>query len=129
MRLETMLDQIEADKGFTYQSEANGWRLSIDKQLSIWLKEQVAGVRLWIPLSKLDEENSLNHLLLVMRANLFGQGTGRGLISLDQSTNEFQYSIDHPWEANYDKCLDLIEEICNFAEYWQQALALEGTEG
>jgi len=125
MELELALSQLQDEMVFTYEQEGSQYLVSIDEDLTLWIKGQVAGIRLWCDLIELPDDNRLEVLKLVMRANLFGQGAGNGIISLDKVSQNLTYSIDYPWEINYEIFTGLIEQVCNYKEYWEKATRLE----
>lgn len=60
--------------------------------------------------------------LRLMEANLLGQGTGGGVISLDTQENFLTLSLDLPYEMDYVKFKEQIEDFVNYLSYWREEI-------
>lgn len=67
-----------------------------------------------------DQEKLFRHLL---EANLLGQGTGRGCLSITPTEREVRLTLSLPIEVPYSEWREYLEEFLNFAEYWRTELA------
>lgn len=59
----------------------------------------------------------------VMHANLFGKGTGEGVIGLNEEGTTLTFTKKFPFEMNYAEFKSQIEDFVNYADLWQKKLS------
>ncbi len=69
------------------------------------------------PLPKKKKED---FLMLLMKANFLGQGTGGGALGLKEDESSLTLSLSLPYEMNYKAFKDSLEDFTNFVEYWKK---------
>lgn len=62
-------------------------------------------------------------LLKMMKANFLGQGTGGGVLGMNEDESFLTLSLSLPYEMNYRAFRDAIEEFVNYLEYWKTETA------
>jgi len=67
-------------------------------------------------------------LMLLMKANFLGQGTGGGALGLKEDESSLTLSLSLPYEMNYKVFKDSLEEFANFIDYWKKELVRHETE-
>lgn len=77
------------------------------------------------PLPKKKKED---FLMLLMKANFLGQGTGGGALGLKEDESSLTLSLSLPYEMNYKVFKDSLEEFANFIDYWKKELARHDKE-
>lgn len=60
--------------------------------------------------------------ILLMKANLIGQGTGGSTIALNEDESFLTLSLGLPYELNYKAFKETLEEFTNFADYWKKEI-------
>lgn len=126
VNLEEQLAELKNEMGLTYKQEGSKYRVFIDEDLTLSIKRELAGLRLWCDLKPLPKKNRLEQLKFVMRANLFSQGVGsKGIISMNNASKNLVYSIDHPLDVKYNTFKDLVEQVCNYKELLVKAIQTE----
>lgn len=58
-------------------------------------------------------------LLKLMKANFLGQGTGSGVLGMNEDESFLTLSLSLPYEINYRAFKDAVEEFVNYLEYWK----------
>lgn len=72
------------------------------------------------PCPKEKREQLFSHML---HGNLFGQGTGGGVIGLDEKGEGVSLSLAMPWEMDYKEFRDALEEFINYIDFWTNELS------
>ncbi len=67
-------------------------------------------------------KNREDFLILVMRANFLGQGTGGSIIGVDKEEKFLTLSSPISYEIEFKPFRELIEDFLNFVEYWREEL-------
>jgi len=57
--------------------------------------------------------------IYLMRANLLGQGAGGARIGLDPDEKFLTLSLGLPYEMNYQKFKETVEDFVNYLIYWR----------
>lgn len=68
-------------------------------------------------------KNREDFYLLLMRANFLGQGTGRSVIGMDAEEKNLTLSSYIPYELDFKKFKEIVEDFINFIDYWKDELA------
>ena len=63
-----------------------------------------------------------------MEANLFGQGTGGGVLGISPERQIFIFSKKILQDLNYQEFKEKIEEFVNYVEFWRLEIATYGGE-
>ena len=66
------------------------------------------------------EKNMEEFFMLIMHANLFGIGTGGGVIGLNNEGKEIFFSLYYPQKTSYNGFKDLVEDFVNWMDVWQK---------
>lgn len=90
---------------------------------SIDFREMPKGFSMWSPIGACPPNNKEDFYLLAMRANYLGQGTGKSVIGMDQEEKNLTLSSFIPYEMDYKKFKETVEDFINFIEYWKDELA------
>lgn len=72
------------------------------------------------PLPKKKKED---FLMLLMKANFLGQGTGGSTLGLKEDESCLTLSLSLPYEMNYKAFKDNLEDFTNFVEFWKKETA------
>ena len=57
-----------------------------------------------------------------MRGNFLGQGTGGGVLAMDDNEKFLTLTLTMPYDINYKNFKETLEDFVNFADYWRQEL-------
>ena len=98
--------------------------LKINEDLEIKIFDLDPGFYFHSDLIYLKEEEKKEDLFIyLMKANLLGQGTGKGSIGIDKDENLLTLAYDIPYEVNYVKFKEKLEDFVNYAIYWKKEIA------
>ena len=61
--------------------------------------------------------------IYLMKANLLGQGTGGGVISLDQDEKFLTLCLVLPYDMKYKIFKDALEDFTNYLDFWKKELS------
>lgn len=103
--------------------EKNGpIHMVIDPAQSIDFRELPKGFSMWSRIGECPPKNKEDFYLLIMRANYLGQGTGNYVIGMDQEEKHLTLSSYIPYEIDFKKFKETVEDFVNFIEYWKDEL-------
>ena len=68
----------------------------------------------------LPKKKTEDFLMLLMKANFLGQGTGGATLGLKEDESFLTLSLSLPYEMNYKAFKDSLEEFANFVEFWKK---------
>ncbi len=68
----------------------------------------------------LPKKKTEDFLMLLMKANFLGQGTGGATLGLKEDESYLTLSLSLPYEMNYKAFKDSLEEFANFIEFWKK---------
>ena len=88
--------------------------------LSIAMKDLDPGFYLASDIAPLPKKKKEDFLMLLMKANFLGQGTGGAALGLKEDESFLTLSLSLPYEMNYNMFKDSLEEFANFVEYWKK---------
>jgi len=126
MELEDYITQLCQDYQISFYKEGEKFYLTIDEDLTFSLHKQITGIRIKATIATLPEKEEELVTRLLMRANLFGQGTGGGIIGLDKDGEHFTYRYEIPNDLSYKQFGETIEDASNWVKYWQRAISMLG---
>jgi hypothetical protein len=104
------------------KNDQNAYRLNLSPEMQIEIKQLEPGVSFQAPLGPLQTPKREELLTLLMQANFLGQGTGGGVIGLDESEKSLTLSLAFPYDMNYKHFRDSIEDFTNYVDYWREEL-------
>lgn len=93
--------------------------LALGSEMKISVKELDEGFSLFAQIAPLPAQKREELLMLLMRANFLGQGTGGAAIGLDREEKFLTLSLGIPYEMNYRAFRETIEDFANFVDYWR----------
>lgn len=125
--IHNLLKEIELNKEPS-KIDLSTYQIELTPNLSILIKSMDPGYYFQMALCPIPEMEAEMLFISLMEANLFGQGTGGGIlgISLDGKTLVFSKKILQ--DLNYQEFKDKIEEFINYAEFWRSEIARTGEE-
>jgi hypothetical protein len=104
-------DGLHADENKVYT-------LNLGEGLIIQYADLNPGLELMSYLGGLVEENKETFLMALMRVNLFGKGTGGGILGYDPRNRNISYSLAFPHSLTYKEFRHAIEDFINYVELW-----------
>jgi hypothetical protein len=96
--------------------------------LDIAFKDLEPGFYFLSNVGPLPTKKKEDFLMLVMKANFLGQGTGGGALGLKEDESCLTLSLSLPYEMNYKAFKDSLEEFANFTDYWKKETVRHETE-
>ncbi|MBS0605020.1 MAG: type III secretion system chaperone [Verrucomicrobia bacterium] len=123
--LEPFINTIVADLELgppPQKEEGNVYKLNLNPQISIVIKELDPGVSFWGRIGPCPTIKKEELFILLMKANFLGQGTGGAAIALDENENFLTLSSVLPYDMNYKMFKDALEDFANFLDYWREEL-------
>jgi hypothetical protein len=109
-------ENLEKDK-------LNQYTLSFSKYLKIHARTINEGFYFTAKLGTIPYEKSEEFFKYVLLANLFGQGTGGGVIGLTEDGKILELSYFHEEKLSYKQFRDIIEEFVNWVDMWQKKIS------
>jgi hypothetical protein len=94
----------------------------------IALKDLEPGYYFYSNIGPLPTKKKEDFLMMVMKANFLGQGTGGGALGLKEDESSLTLSLSLPYEMNYKAFKDNLEEFANFVDYWKKETVRHETE-
>lgn len=98
------------------------FHVDFGSEMRVSIKEVDEQVLFTTKIGDLPEPKREELVILLMKANLLGQGTGGSAIGLDASEKFLTLSLAIPYDINYKLFRDSIEDFTNFADYWRKEL-------
>jgi len=93
-------------------------KLALDVKLILELRKLETGMYLHTRLPEIPENDKELFLEHIMSANLLGQGTGEGVLGLEQDEKFLTLSAAFPYEMDYRTFKEKLEDFANIAAYW-----------
>jgi Tir chaperone protein (CesT) family len=127
MALETYARKLGEDLHLTEQfvrTDEGGFKINLSPTLIVTLDPVEDGALFAAEVGRVGEvaePESLWELLLL--ANLFGQGTGGAVLSLDSSGTKVRLHQAFPFELPYVQFKEQLEQFVNYAEFWEKELS------
>lgn len=120
--LKTLLQQLCQDLGLDTVppvDEQQFHQLKIGA-FDIGLKDLDPGFYFSSNIGPLPKKKTEDFLMLLMKANFLGQGTGGATLGLKEDESFLTLSLSLPYEMNYKAFKDSLEEFANFVEFWKK---------
>lgn len=89
---------------------------------NIAIKELEPGYYLCSEIGPLPKNKEEEFLMLAMKANFLGQGTGGSTIGLKENESSLTLSLHLPEEMPYRGFKDYLEEFINYLDYWTKTI-------
>jgi hypothetical protein len=97
-------------------------RVMISPDRSIDFHEHAKGFSMWSRIGECPPKHKEDFYLLLMRANFLNQGTGNGTVGMEQEEKHLTLSSYIPYELDFKKFKETVEEFVNFVDYWKDEL-------
>lgn len=123
--LEKLLQNLVNDLELQEQplrNEVGTYSLKLTSQMQIDLKELDPGCFFYTQIYPMFQVKQEELLIYLMKANLLGQGTGEGVIALDEQEKFLTLSLTLPYDMNYTSFKHALEDFVNYADYWKEEL-------
>lgn len=104
------------------KSEEGFRKFPLNEALTIEVKMLEPGVLFYSPIAECPEKKQEELFILLMKANLFGQGTFGGAIGYEREENLLTLSSAFPYEMKYLAFRDALEDFANVVDYWKGAV-------
>jgi hypothetical protein len=130
MMLKNLLQQLYQDLGLgaiPSPDEQKMHHLKISS-LDISMTDLDPGFYFSSNIGPLPKKKKEDFLMLLMKANFLGQGTGGAALGLKDDESSLTLSLSLPYEMNYKTFKDSLEEFVNFIDYWKKELIKHETE-
>lgn len=89
---------------------------------AIDFRELAKGFSMWSRIGECPAKNKEDFYLYAMRANFLGQGTGNYVLGIDPEEKHLTLSSHLPYEMDFKKFKETVEDFVNFVDYWKEAL-------
>ena len=111
---ELRLENVPVDEHLIHHLKINSYQIS--------MKDLDPGCYLFSNLGSLPEKKKEDFLMLLMKANFLGQGTGGAAFGLKEDESFLTLSLSLPYEMNYKAFKDSLEDFVNFIDYWKKEI-------
>lgn len=116
--LHNLLKDIELDINPS-KLDPMSYQIDLTLDLSITIKATDPGYFVQVPIYQIPEVEAETLYMNLMEANLFGQGTGGGVLGISSNGNQFVFSKKILQDLNYQEFKEKIEEFINYADFWR----------
>lgn len=120
--IHNLLKEIDLSKKSTKIDE-NTYQIDLSSDLSITIKKIDPGYYLQTPICEVPDLEAEMLFISLMEANLFGQGTGGGVLGISPDGDSFVFSKKILNDINYQQFKEKIEEFVNYVEFWRMEIA------
>jgi len=121
------ITQLAADleiPGVLEPSKNGVFLFPITDDLVLEMKEHTpVGFRLFSPVAPLPKLKVEELLILLMKANLYGQGTRGAILGLDEKEEVLTLSLDLLEDTDYRTFKGIVEDFANIVDYWREEVA------
>ena len=120
--LKNLLEQLCQDLGMETVPPVDEQKFHQMKigTFNIAMKDLDPGVYFSSNIGPLPKKKTEDFLMLLMKANFLGQGTGGATLGLKEDESFLTLSLSLPYEMNYKAFKDSLEEFANFVEFWKK---------
>lgn len=125
MLLKTLLEQLfqELELGTVAPIDEHHFHHLKISSYPIALKDLDPGCYFSSNIGSLPEKKKEDFLVMIMKANFLGQGTGGATLGLKEDESFLTLSLSLPYEMNYKAFKDSLEDFVNFIDYWKKEIA------
>jgi hypothetical protein len=122
MILKTLLEQLYQELGLGVIPPVDELKFHHFKisSFDISMKDLDPGFYFSSNIGPLPKKKKEDFLMLLMKANFLGQGTGGATLGLKEDESFLTLSLSLPYEMNYKAFKDSLEDFANFVEYWKK---------
>lgn len=96
--------------------------LSINEEINVNIKELKKGFFFTSIIKACPGENREELFLKIMQENFALQRGGRSIIGLDKNEKNLTLSLNIPYEVNYKKFKESVEEFANYLLFWRKEI-------
>ncbi len=97
-------------------------------ELEVAVRQLDPGCYLASTVAPMPTKKKEDFLLMLMKANFLGQGTGGATLGLKEDESFLTLSLGLPYEMNYKMFKESLEEFTNFLDYWKKETARHEVE-
>ncbi len=97
-------------------------RMIFSPHHAIDFRELPKGISMSSTIGPCPQKNKEDFYLFLMRANFLGQGTGKTVIGMDLEEKNLTLSSYIPYDLDFKKFKESVENLLNFAAYWAEEL-------
>jgi hypothetical protein len=122
MILKTLLEELFQELGLGTVppvDELKAYHFKISS-FDIVMKDLDPGLYFASIIGPLPKKKKEDFLMLLMKANFLGQGTGGATLGLKEDESSLTLSLSLPYEMNYKAFKDSLEDFTNFVDYWKK---------
>lgn len=101
---------------------SGAFSIPLQPDVSVSITDLSPGCLLRSVLGPIPETNREELFTYVMKANFLGQGTGEQTIGIDPEEKFLTLSRIIPYEINYPKFKEILEEFVNYLLYWKEEI-------
>lgn len=98
-------------------------RMALSPAHAIDFRELPKGFSMLSRIGECPPKNKEDFYLYLMRANFLGQGTGNYVLGMDPEEKNLTLSSYFPYEMDFKKFKETVEDFVNFVDYWKDELA------
>lgn len=99
------------------------YTLKLHPELVIAFRELDPGCTFFATIGVCPVNKKEELFIYLMKANLLGQGTGGGVISLDQDEKFLTLCLVLPYDMKYKIFKDALEDFTNYLDFWKKELS------
>ncbi len=104
------------------KDKAGFFALTLNPERTVSVKELDPGCLFFAPIGPCPEKNREQFFMYAMRGNFLGQGTGGGVLAIDENGKFLTLTLTVLSEINFKDFKETLEDFVNFADYWRQEL-------
>ena len=119
--IKTLAEELEFEE-LPKKEEGDIYYVSLNPQMTIRVQQLDPGLSFWAKIGACPIAKREELFILLMKANLLGQGTGGAAIALDENENFLTLSSVLPYDMNYKMFKDALEDFANYLDYWSEEL-------
>ncbi len=111
------------------KDETRAFHVEIGPEMRVSVKElEDGGLYLFAKIGSLPTQKREELFILLMKANLLGQGTGGSALGIDAEEKFLTLSLAIPYDMNYKTFRETVEDFTNFVDYWRTELLRHAQE-
>jgi hypothetical protein len=118
---EKIIKILNLDQG-AYPNENKMYSLDLGDDLVVNYGDLHPGVYMVSYLLPLDVKRREVFSVSLMHLNLFGNGTGGGVIGYDEETKLLTFSQAVPYRLQFEEFKNALEDFINYVEFWKTEL-------
>lgn len=105
-----------------HQSENQIYSFELKGNLVIQFADLHPGLNLMSFLAPMPDVEKETFLMSLLRVNLFGSGTGGGVLGYDDEAKLLTFSMAKPYLLSYQQFKESIEDFINYVELYKEEL-------